>query len=94
MPDASSSAPPSAPACFCFNRATPPVQLDVRVLHERLLRQALGIGEEAVRDEKNLRYVRGLDAALEAAAAAPRKSPFCSSRCRWRKSRASHLAAA
>jgi len=41
-------------------------QLDVRVLHERLLR-LLGIGEEAVREEKNLRYVRGLDAALEAA---------------------------
>lgn len=41
-------------------------QLDVRVLHDRLLR-LLGIGEEAVREEKNLRYVRGLDAALEAA---------------------------
>jgi uncharacterized protein (DUF1015 family) len=41
-------------------------QLDVRVLHERLLR-LLGIGEEAVREEKNLRYVRGLDAAIEAA---------------------------
>ncbi|MGD0365000.1 MAG: DUF1015 domain-containing protein, partial [Bryobacteraceae bacterium] len=41
-------------------------QLDVRVLHERLLR-LLGIGEEAVREEKNLRYVRGVDAALEAA---------------------------
>ena len=41
-------------------------QLDVRVLHERLLR-LLGIGEEAVRDEKNLRYVRGIEAALEAA---------------------------
>jgi uncharacterized protein (DUF1015 family) len=40
--------------------------LDVRVLHERLLR-LLGIGEEAVREEKNLRYVRGLDAALGAA---------------------------
>ena len=40
--------------------------LDVRVLHERLLR-LLGIGEEAVREERNLRYVRGLDAALEAA---------------------------
>jgi uncharacterized protein (DUF1015 family) len=40
--------------------------LDVRVLHERLLR-LLGIGEEAVREEKNLRYVRGLDTALEAA---------------------------
>jgi len=39
-------------------------QLDVRVLHERLLRGLLGIGDEAVREEKNLRYIRGLDAAL------------------------------
>ena len=37
-------------------------QLDVKVLHERLLR-LLGIGEDAVREEKNLRYIRGLDAA-------------------------------
>jgi len=36
----------------------------VRVLHERLLAQALSIGEEAVRDEKHLRYIRGLDAAI------------------------------
>jgi len=42
-------------------------ELDVRVLHQRLLAQALGIGEEAVRDEKHLRYVRGLDAAVEEA---------------------------
>jgi uncharacterized protein (DUF1015 family) len=41
--------------------------LDVSVLHERLLAKALGIGEEAVRDEKHLRYVRGIDAALEEA---------------------------
>jgi uncharacterized protein (DUF1015 family) len=39
-------------------------QLDVGVLHDRLLRGLLGIGEEAVRDEKNLRYIRGLDAAV------------------------------
>jgi uncharacterized protein (DUF1015 family) len=39
-------------------------ELDVRVLHERLLGKALGIGEEAVRDEKNLRYIRGLEAAV------------------------------
>jgi uncharacterized protein (DUF1015 family) len=38
--------------------------LDVRILHERLLGRALGIGEEAVRDEKHLRYVRGIDAAV------------------------------
>jgi len=41
-----------------------PGELDVRVLHERLLGKALGIGEEAVRDEKNLRYIRGLEAAV------------------------------
>jgi uncharacterized protein (DUF1015 family) len=42
-------------------------ELDVRVLHQRVLGQALGIGEEAVRDEKHLRYMRGLDAAVEEA---------------------------
>jgi uncharacterized protein (DUF1015 family) len=40
-------------------------ELDVRILHERLLEGVLGIGEQAVRDEKHLRYVRGLDAAVE-----------------------------
>ena len=39
--------------------------LDVRTLHEGLLGKALGIGEEAVRDEKHLRYIRGIDAAVE-----------------------------
>ena len=39
----------------------------MRVLHERLLSQALGIGEQAVREEKYLRYIRGLDAAVEGA---------------------------
>jgi uncharacterized protein (DUF1015 family) len=41
--------------------------LDVRVLHEDLLEEVLGIGEEAVRDEKHLRYFRGIDAAVDAA---------------------------
>ena len=41
--------------------------LDVRVLHERLLGGVLGIGEEAVRDEKHLRYIRGIAAAVEEA---------------------------
>ncbi len=40
-------------------------ELDVRVLHERILGKVLGIGEEAVRDEKHLRYIRGIDAAVE-----------------------------
>ena len=42
-------------------------QLDVRILHEQLLAGSLGIGEEAVRDEKHLRYIRGLDRAVEEA---------------------------
>ena len=42
-------------------------ELDVRILHERLLGKVLGIGEEAVRDEKHLRYIRGIDAAVEEA---------------------------
>ncbi|MFN7997097.1 MAG: DUF1015 domain-containing protein [Bryobacteraceae bacterium] len=38
-------------------------QLDVKILHDRLLK-LLGIGEDAVREEKNLRYMRGLEAAV------------------------------
>ncbi|MFN7924749.1 MAG: DUF1015 domain-containing protein [Bryobacteraceae bacterium] len=40
--------------------------LDVRFLHQRVLEGVLGIGEEAVREEKYLQYVRGLDGALAA----------------------------
>jgi len=40
-------------------------ELDVQVLHERLLGRALGISEEAVRDERHLRYARGVDAAVD-----------------------------
>ena len=39
--------------------------LDVRILHDGLLGKALGIGEAAVRDEKHLRYIRGIDLAVE-----------------------------
>ena len=52
---------------FLFEDRAARGELDVRVLHERLLGKALGIGEEAVSDEKNLRYVRGIEAAVEAA---------------------------
>jgi uncharacterized protein (DUF1015 family) len=41
--------------------------LDVRILHEVLLGKVLDISEEAVRDERHLRYVRGIDVAIEAA---------------------------
>ncbi|MBI4874412.1 MAG: DUF1015 domain-containing protein, partial [Acidobacteria bacterium] len=42
-----------------------PREPDVAVLHQRLLAGVLGIGEEAVREERNIRYVRGLDTAIE-----------------------------
>jgi uncharacterized protein (DUF1015 family) len=42
-----------------------PGELDVDVLHHELLAGVLGIGEEAVREEKFLKYVRGLDAAVD-----------------------------
>jgi uncharacterized protein (DUF1015 family) len=40
-------------------------ELDVRILHDLLLGKVLGIGEEAVRHEKNLRYIRGIEAAVD-----------------------------
>ncbi len=38
--------------------------LDVKILHETLLAKVLGISEEAVRDEKHLRYMRSMDQAV------------------------------
>ena len=38
-------------------------ELDVPVLHGELLAGGLGISEEAVRDERHIKYVRGIDAA-------------------------------
>jgi uncharacterized protein (DUF1015 family) len=46
-------------------RAARNQDLDVRFLHERILGGVLGVGEEAVREERFLVYVRGIDAALE-----------------------------
>ncbi|MBM3815343.1 MAG: DUF1015 domain-containing protein [Acidimicrobiia bacterium] len=40
--------------------------LDVNFLHQLVLDGILGIGEEAVREQKYLSYFRGLDAALDA----------------------------
>jgi len=39
-------------------------ELDVPVLHTEILSGLLGIGEEAVRDERYITYVRGIDAAV------------------------------
>jgi uncharacterized protein (DUF1015 family) len=38
-------------------------ELDVPALHDEILGGILGIGEEEVRDEKHITYVRGIDAA-------------------------------
>ncbi len=46
-----------------YERDRQPGELDVRVLHDELLGGVLGIGEEAVREQKHIEYVRGLDAA-------------------------------
>ena len=39
-------------------------ELDVPVLHREILGQWLGISDEAVREEKHISYVRGIDAAV------------------------------
>ena len=39
-------------------------QLDVPVLHQDVLGGLLGVTDEAVRDEKHIKYVRGIDAAV------------------------------
>jgi uncharacterized protein (DUF1015 family) len=39
-------------------------ELDVPVLHQEILRKWLGISEDAVREEKYIHYVRGIDAAV------------------------------
>ena len=57
------------PRLFLLESSRPAQELDVRVLHERLLANLLHIGEEAVRDEKHLRYIRGLEAAVAEAQA-------------------------
>lgn len=39
--------------------------LDVQILHQNLIENGLGINAEAVREEKFLKYVRGLDSAAD-----------------------------
>lgn len=50
---------------YLLETGRPEGELDLRVLHQKLIGEALGIGEEAVREERYLRYVRGLEAAVE-----------------------------
>jgi uncharacterized protein (DUF1015 family) len=46
-----------------LERPRPVDELDVPVLHRDILGGLLGIGDEAVREEKYIQYVRGMDAA-------------------------------
>jgi uncharacterized protein (DUF1015 family) len=48
---------------YLYERNRKAGELDVRVLHDELLGDVLGISEEAVREQKHIEYVRGLDAA-------------------------------
>ena len=55
----------AAPEGFALlERPRQPGELDVPVLHREILGNLLGIGEEAVREEKYIHYVRGIDAAV------------------------------
>jgi uncharacterized protein (DUF1015 family) len=40
-------------------------EIDVEVLHTELIEGALGISADAVREQRNIRYVRGIDAAVD-----------------------------
>ncbi len=48
-----------------MQRARKPGQLDVPVLHHDVLGALLGVSDEAVRDERFIKYVRGIDAAAQ-----------------------------
>ena len=51
-----------------LERDREPGALDVEVLHRELIEDALGISPEAVREQQFLRYIRGVDAAVDAVA--------------------------
>jgi uncharacterized protein (DUF1015 family) len=48
-----------------LERPRQPGELDVPVLHREILGERLGISEEAVREERYIHYVRGIDAAVK-----------------------------
>jgi uncharacterized protein (DUF1015 family) len=53
-----------------------PGALDVRVLHQGILENILGMGEADIREQKHLRYVRGLEPAIEQVAASTAQLAF------------------
>jgi len=50
---------------YALEARRPDGQLDVAVLHQSLIGGVLGISEDQVREGKHLRYIRGLDSAVE-----------------------------
>ncbi|MEX2264711.1 MAG: DUF1015 domain-containing protein [Bryobacteraceae bacterium] len=50
---------------FLLHREHTGGRLDVTLLHEDLIDGVLGISQEAVREEKHVRYIRGLEPAIE-----------------------------
>jgi uncharacterized protein (DUF1015 family) len=50
---------------YIFEAKKPEAELDVPVLHKSLIGGVLGITEEQVREGKHLRYMRGLDSAIQ-----------------------------
>ena len=57
---------PNAGGFFLLETPREPDAIDVRILHDVILGQMLGISEEAVRDERHISYVRGFDQAIAA----------------------------
>ena len=54
----------TASGALLLTRARKDDELDVPVLHQEILSKWLGISEDAVREEKYIHYVRGIDAAV------------------------------
>jgi uncharacterized protein (DUF1015 family) len=54
----------AATRAYVMERARRDGELDVPVLHTEILGGLLGISEEAVRDERHITYVRGIDSAV------------------------------
>ena len=55
---------PGREEAYLIDRPRGPEDLDVRLLHDEILAGVLGITEQDVREEKYLKYVRGVDAAV------------------------------
>jgi len=64
------------PSLYMLEEIEPSGRLNLDVLHDRVLGGLLGIGADAVRDERHLRYQRGLEAAVEQARSGAAQAAF------------------